>query len=395
MTPACRRRIGAVLMAGAVVWPLGALAQQVAQQAPTSAPSGAAQAQPKPSPKKKEAAQPKADPTAAQSNVEAGVAALGQGRNDAAVASLTSAISASSLPPAQSARALYYRGVAYRRQSKPAQAIADLTNALWIKNGLTEEQRVDALQQRSAAYRDAGLPEQGAPPPAGAAPSGQAAAKTKAGAPSTLFTAVAPQPASSPSGSTTGSFFSSILGSANAPSQSQPQTTSSTEPPKPSGTVQRSRLPLPTGFEATDNELPVFYQGPARTPPALPQPTAAAKPWDAAIEVKVPRPKTSQSAAAQTANASALKTGSTAAGVIRVQVAAVRSPQEAQGVASKLQAGYARELGGRAPVVDQLTVGNQATIYRVQVGPFASARDAEPLCARLKGDGLDCRLLSQ
>ncbi len=54
------------------------------------------------------------------------------------------------LPPAIMARALYMRGVAYRQQSKPAQAISDLTSALWLKGGLAAEDRADALKQRPA-----------------------------------------------------------------------------------------------------------------------------------------------------------------------------------------------------------------------------------------------------
>jgi len=80
---------------------------------------------------------------------------------------------------------------------------------------------------------------------------------------------------------------------------------------------------------------------------------------------------------------------------VLVQVATVRSQQEAQGVASRLQSSYAREIGGRTPTVDQTSVGSLGTLYRVQVGPFASAKDTEALCARLKGDGLDCRVLGQ
>ena len=73
----------------------------------------------------------------------------------------------------------------------------------------------------------------------------------------------------------------------------------------------------------------------------------------------------------------------------------MRSAKEAQGVASRLQTGFARELGGRAPVVDQTTVGTLGTIYRVQVGPFATARDTDALCAKLKGEGMDCRIVPQ
>jgi hypothetical protein len=399
MTPTLRRRIQAVLLAGAIGWPLVVLAQQPSP----AAKSEPAKAQPKAQPRDpaKSAAKPKPDPTAAQSEVEAGVAALGQGRNDIAVARLSSAISAGSLPQAQTARALYYRGVAYRRQSKPALAIADLTNALWIKNGLVEEQRADALQQRSAAYRDAGLPEQG-PPPSPPAQSAQAAAKAKPGTPPPMFTAVAPQPGSNPSGASSGgstaSFFGSLMGSTNTPAQPASPAVQSADGPKPSGTVERARMPPPSGFESVTNDVPVFYQGPARSAPPVPTtpppPTAAAKSWDAATEVKGPKAKSVQQAAVQSPSGAAARTGAATTGTVRFQVAAVRSPQEAQGVASKLQAGYARELGGRAPVVEQVALSS-GTLYRVQIGPFASPRDAEPLCARLKGDGLECRVLNQ
>ena len=64
------------------------------------------------------------------------------------------------MPPPQMARALYHRGVAYRKANKPAQAISDLTSALWLKNGLQDADRQDAVKQRADAYREAGLPDQ-------------------------------------------------------------------------------------------------------------------------------------------------------------------------------------------------------------------------------------------
>ena len=61
------------------------------------------------------------------------------------------------------AKALFYRGVAYRQQKLPAQAIADLTSALWLKGGLGGNDRADALRQRTSAYQEAGLAESGEP----------------------------------------------------------------------------------------------------------------------------------------------------------------------------------------------------------------------------------------
>ncbi len=435
MTTACRRRIQVCFLAGTVMWPCALLAQQPAQ------PSAAPQAAPKQAPAKAavpkneakaKADKPKPDATAAQNEVEAGIAALGQGKNDAAVASLSTALSAGSLPPGQTARALYYRGVAYRRQAKPAQAISDLTNALWIKNGLTEEQRADALQQRSGAYREAGLPEQGDPAPARtvAVPKPSATASKTPPAPSPFAAVAPPAPsASASSGSSVGNFFGSIFGGSTPPETPAPAaaaTAASSAPQRP------ARQPLPTGFQGFPDDSATFYQGPSRssspsTPPSEPPAasTVVAKQGTGATEVKpvapAAKPKveatpkaapqkaaspTEPPATTATAPAKAKSTtvvaargtaagGPAPAGNIQVLVAAVRTAQEAQGVASKLQSGFARELGGRAPVVDQTVAGSLGTIYRVQVGPFASARDTEALCAKLKGEGMECRVVPQ
>ena len=429
MTPACRRCIQVCFLAGTVMWPCALLAQQPGQlgAAPQASPK---QAPAKAAVPKAKADKPKLDPAAAQGEVEAGINALAQGRADSAVTSLSSALAAGTLPPAQTSRALYYRGVAYRRQAKPALAISDLTNALWIKNGLSEEQRGDALQQRSGAYREAGLPEQGDPAPARtvAAPKSSATASKTPPAP-TPFAAVAPPAPSAPasSGSSVAGFFGSIFGGSTPPETPAPAAvaTAAGSPPQ-----RPARQSLPTGFQSFPDESATFYQGPGRsssTSAPQPEPPGAvvAKQWTGATEVKpaapAAKPKveatpkaappkaispTEPPATTATAPAKAKTTtvavargtaggGQAPGGNFQVLVAAVRTAQEAQGVASKLQAGFARELGGRAPVVDQTVAGSLGTIYRVQVGPFTSARDTEALCAKLKGEGMECRVVPQ
>jgi hypothetical protein len=103
---------------------------------------------------------PGKDVAAAESEIEAGVASLQAGKLDNAVQRFTAVLSGGSLPGPLIARALYHRGVAYRRSGKPVQAISDLTSALWLKNGLDANYRGEALAMRAAAYRDAGLPDQ-------------------------------------------------------------------------------------------------------------------------------------------------------------------------------------------------------------------------------------------
>lgn len=457
MTPSMRRSILAVASIGGCLTAMAALAQQ----SPPSAQPGAAARPAAAKPASKKQAE-KADPAAAQAEVENGVNALAQGRFDAAVASLTSALSASSLPQNQTARALYYRGVAYRRQAKPAQAISDLTNALWIKGGLTDEQRQDALQQRSGAYREAGLPDQ-------SDPGGQRAAlAAKGGSPSAPFAAVAPP---APSGSSTTmsaagtGFFGSLFGGSSpppqpAPANSAPATTASVAPRvappqpaaarppaqptvsgQPSGAAGQLDKPatrlvpvlnpastLPSGFQdiAEPTRMvevsttaragqpdPAGATGVAPGPDASPRSAGgAARPGgkeaakapakalpvpqnQATQQVAAAPPAVSPSPAARTAGGGAVPAPRAGTAGVRIQVAAVRTSEEAQGLSAKLQAQFVRELGGRAPVVDQVAAGNFGNFYRVQVGPFAASRETEELCEKLKLGGLDCRIVSQ
>lgn len=454
MIPSPRRIAVVVALMSGCCWPLESMAQQAPGQAAPSQKSAAQKAADGNAAEKKAPAKPKAapkgeaskklDPSAAQSAVEDGVNALGQGRTDAAVSSLTSALSASSLPQAQTARALYYRGVAYRRQNKPALAISDLTNALWVKGGLTEEQRADALQQRSAAFREAGLPDQGDP--------GAARATGKAGSASAPFAAVAPP---APAGSSTqvsgsglgflGNIFGGGSSAQNAPAATStasvaPATTASVTPrvapavppaASSSGQVVSADKPatrtvpvvntgsgLPMGFQdmgLPTREVEVSTTARAAQKSAASAPVAAATPEPsrgkqvAAARTTPPDgdarkgaqsvqvASAPQSAVASTPPKSAAGGAASAArtGNLRVQVAAVRTAAEAQTVTSKLQSEFGRELAGRSPVVDQVSAGNFGSFYRVQVGPYASSKETEELCGKLKAGGLDCRIVGQ
>src|SRR5512145_477791 len=103
----------------------------------------------------------KQDPVEAQRVIEAAGKLLKSGKAEQAVQSLTAALAGGNLPPGVMAKALYVRGLAYREQKKPAQAISDLTSALWLKGGLGGDERADAAKQRIEAYADAGLTEHG------------------------------------------------------------------------------------------------------------------------------------------------------------------------------------------------------------------------------------------
>jgi hypothetical protein len=76
------------------------------------------------------------DPVEAQRIIEGANKLLQAGKADRAAQALSATLAGGHLPPPIMAKALYLRGVAYRQTNKPAQAISDLTSALWLKGGL-------------------------------------------------------------------------------------------------------------------------------------------------------------------------------------------------------------------------------------------------------------------
>ncbi len=121
-----------------------------------------------------------APPSAGELAMNRGIDAYGKGNLALAVGALSTAIANGGLSGASLARALYIRGLAYRKQGKPAQAISDLTNAIWLKDGLTPAEQADATASRKAAYREAGIPEPGGIATAAAEPAVTAAPATDA-----------------------------------------------------------------------------------------------------------------------------------------------------------------------------------------------------------------------
>ncbi|NOU08189.1 MAG: hypothetical protein HOO99_18600, partial [Hyphomicrobiaceae bacterium] len=172
----------AALICGVSIFALTTASSSSAQTGPTVSPQPAAAAKAKPAPRA--AAKPR-DPAAAQSAIEQGEKLLDGNKPDQAISVLSGAISGGNLPSPVMARALYLRGIAHRRQQKPAQAISDLTSALWLKSGLNDQDRADAIKQRSASYAEAGLSD----------PSGQTVEAKPATRTATAPVAAAPTPA--------------------------------------------------------------------------------------------------------------------------------------------------------------------------------------------------------
>jgi tetratricopeptide (TPR) repeat protein len=369
-----------VRLAVAAILALGA-DMAIAQTAP--APTAAAKAKPAakagPSAEGGEQSQDaaKKDPNQAQAHVDNGIKLLQGGKIDAAVHTFSSVIGAGKLPPTIMARALYNRGLGYRKQGKPAQAISDLTSALWMKGGLNDAERADALASRVAAYREAGLADQSTGEDSTAAADNKVSAtrsKTADQVNSRPITtqsigsggttaALAPEPASNPSSSGgVGGLFGNLFGggsSTQAPAEAKP-----------------APAPQPVTASTVQSVTVAKAAVPVDSAPA------AAKP------VKI-----ATATAALAASPAAPKSDGVAK--FRAQIALVRTRAEADAAAQKMKDKYKASLGTSELVIDQTTLGNMGSFYRVRIGPYLSQIEAQAVCASLNGSGLDCVPVTQ
>jgi SPOR domain len=99
----------------------------------------------------------KAAAAAARQSYDAGIKSYAAGKFQPAVDQMSSALRGGGLGSSEMAKAMYIRGLAYKKLSKPGLAISDLTSALWLKNGLGEADQKVAIAERAEAYRLAGL----------------------------------------------------------------------------------------------------------------------------------------------------------------------------------------------------------------------------------------------
>ena len=464
--------------------------------------------------------------SANQKAYAAGARAYESGDMATAERQLTTALSGGGLPNSQMARALYLRGSALRRLGKPAQAISDLTTAVWLKGGLSDADKAKATEERQLAYQEAGLgntppaigaasldqspstpaaagtppgeppkakpgtqvavvgpggfwnnmsmpsmptfslpglssapaaPAQPAQPQApepaqafAAAPAGDVAAAAAQGegqsfAPGTTVTApsasgesawqtetaaasteapassfFAPQPTpvstglnampgaspagqaslvaasdASPDGGTAwsnplagtgqaiGGFFGNMFGgssSAAADDGAAPVTTGSTAAPGAWGSETKV---------VTSQTSSMVQRGPESPAPSAAS-GSSALPWSNSSSAAAAAPAARPTAAKQQVAAR-----TTTGGKYKLQVASVRSREEADKLASTLQRYPAVRDGSVSTEVDEAVIGSMGTFYRVRLGPYATAKEPDDLCQTLKPQGFDCLVVTQ
>jgi hypothetical protein len=349
------------------------------------------------------AAKQKHDPAEAQRAVANAGKLLEAGKHEQAIATLSATLAGGNLAPATMAKALLYRGIAFRQQKKPAQAISDFTSALWLKGGLSEAERADGLRQRAAAYQEAGLSQGGEVQPAATK---DTRAKERAGSPSAApwddgtTTTAPPVPAtalnqeqsSPPAGGGGWGLFGNLFGGVGNALAGAGGAPAATATPDAAAILNA---------ETTTAERPTAAR------------RASASGWSRQAQVEGERSARVESARVENTRVenTRVETGAIAAKSepvkkeaalpepaktgrhMRIQIAAVRTQAEAKVLAAKVMREHATTLAAQEPQIDQTVMGNMGSFYRVLLGPFASAQETQSVCAKLKGSGLDCLVM--
>ncbi|MGD1887823.1 MAG: SPOR domain-containing protein [Cohaesibacteraceae bacterium] len=174
------------------------------------------------------------------------------------------------------------------------------------------------------------------------------------------------------------------LPAGETPVSATSQTVSATQ----TATTTPAVPPQPTARPATTPQ-PVVTQPAAVTTPSS-QPIQLAAPTNAPATPAPAQPVQTQAAAptTQVASAPALPS-SVAPGDFIVQLASLRSEEQARSTFSALQSRFGSILTGFSPNIQEVDLGDRGIYHRVRLGPMDRA-DAASLCQRYQAAGGDC-----
>jgi hypothetical protein len=135
--------------------------------------------------------------------------------------------------------------------------------------------------------------------------------------------------------------------------------------------------------------------GNANSQTTAPAPRAAAQPRAPAQNGSAPLSLSPQAQPADSAPRARTAARDTAAGGASpgsyvVQLSSQKSESEAQSSFRALQDKFPNELGGRQLIIRRADLGSKGVVYRANVGPFASAGEAQQFCASYKAAGGQC-----
>ena len=379
-----------------------------------------------------------------------GATSLAGGKYDAAVRQFSATISADNVAPPEAAKALYLRGIAYRKLNQPSRAIADFGAAMWL--GLPEGDRVKALVNRGLAYQSAGLAKegeadialarksgsgevdqliaegggsaedaawiaafstsvtpgsQGSNAQAAAAPAVETPARTASASGQWTTTASAETAEGASSGSRVSRWWGSLTGSS---STEQPAASASAETAAPTSAPAKPPSAPSTGWGAQTQQTASATVPTSPPPASSSSPKAPSTGWGAQTQggetVVASDASQSQSrwsrwfsrsaeAEAPTSPAAAAAVRATpSGGGFQLQLATSRSEAEAQALWKKVSSEN-QEVARAQPVIEKVDIGNFGTFYSLKVGPFPDKAESLKVCNALKRNAVDCSLVTQ
>jgi len=124
--------------------------------------------------------------------------------------------------------------------------------------------------------------------------------------------------------------------------------------------------------------------------PATPPPPAPAPARQAAPKSKQGSQLAAQSPAAQPTDAAPPAREAAPTGGYVVQLSSQKSEEEARASFKVLASKYASVFADREPYIKRVTIPEKGTFYRANVGPFATASEANHFCSNLKIVGGQC-----
>ena len=352
--------------------------------------------------------------------------ALKTGKFSYVIKTLDKALKNGGLSTKEMSKALLYRGLAYQSTKKSAQSIADLTNAIWM-GGLTTAEHAEALKYRAMAYGVGGVTDRAKADAAEARRLAKSLPKIipLVGGPANIANNASKS--SGGFGSGISDFFGNIIpGSSSAavktaavaaPAAVTPpavsaraitQKTRAALRPKAKPIVsgwspnvsEAARAPVKKpatssglGFGGVSDFFGNMFGGASKPPTkaaSAPKPTKIASVQKTApgnFSTSVHKTvKTATTVPKKVARAGANR----AQGRYRLQIATVRSKDEAKTIVSSINSRHSALVVSHPARIEEAVVGNMGTFYRVRLEAFADKRSALKTCNKLRASGLDC-----
>ena len=383
---------------------------------------------------------------AQEAGLKSGAASLAAGKYQDAIRQLSAAINANTISAGDAAKALYLRGIAYRKLGESGQAVADLGAAIWL--GLPQADRATALVNRGLAFKAAGLSKESEAEIASArkvagssevdkliAEGGGSPASAAAIASSTTVVSRDDQASDSTSwrdrwlpsfGRSSGESAAPAAEPASPPTRTD---STSPQPPAPASKPAAPAGPWTTSVAGAEeqsssstggNRLTRWWSGsrndsssseppppapatqtaaaspPPSKPPSKPPAAAASSSWSTTTQSQEASPSDSKRSwrifgrSAEAEPAAQPAAAQSASGGYQVQLANSRSDAEARALWKK--ASQTQGLQGMTPQIEKIDIGNFGTFYSLKIGPFPDKAQSVKVCNALKRSGIDCSL---